>query len=278
MSAHVQTGALVISLAGGANVVQAHLLRRAVARCMVHRPPYLVLDCTGSSRRTLLPAVLPVLVVNTYARRRGMAMVICGSVPVLRQLLRRFPARRVRAYPSLADALTALPPYPCPPGVRRAHLRMPASPDAAGAARRLVRECCRRWGVEAGADNGQLVVSELVANAAEHARTEIDVTVSQYRGRLRIAVGDRSQQLPTVDRRQPAGLALAERGRGLDLVARSAAGFGVLPASDGKIVWASVPVPRPRRVVLARLRRLRRWRSPAWLSRPRPVAGRLRLA
>ncbi|WP_157756874.1 ATP-binding protein [Plantactinospora sp. KBS50] len=290
MSAHVQTGALVITLTGGWNVAQAHVLRRALARHVVHLPPYVVLDRTRQSAG----ALLPVLVFNTYCRNRGIVMVICGSVPVLRLLLRRAPGGRVRAYPSLAEALGALRPYPCPPRVRRAHLRMAPGPEAPAAARRMVRECCRRWGVEEGVDNGQLVVSELVANAAEHAGTDIDVTVSQHRGRLRIAVGDRSRDLPAVDPARaadPTRIALAERGRGLDLVSRSASGFGILPATDGKIVWASVPVTRsrggvlPRRIplpsrdLLPRLRAPRRWRRPVgWLVRPRPVATRPRLA
>ncbi|MFC7548494.1 ATP-binding protein [Plantactinospora sp. GCM10030261] len=260
----------------GWNVTEAHLLRRALARCVVHHPPYVVVDCAGVRARTILPALLPVAAL--CGRRRGVSVVLCGRAPALRALLRRVRAGRSRLYPDVNEALGALRPHHCPTGVRRAHRRLAPTPEAAAAARRLLRDCCRRWGVEESMDAGQLVISELVANAAEHAGTDIDVTVSHHRGQLRIAVADRSSRLPDPGRSRPGSRSLAERGRGLGLVANAATAYGMVTGTEGKVVWASVATPRPRRIRLPRMTVIRRFRVPA-LSRPvRTSALRLRPA
>lgn len=280
VSAHVRTGALVITMTGRWGVAQARLLRRALARCLVHLPPYVVVDCVRLHPTGMLPTLLPAMVL-VGGRRRGVLMVVCAPTPVLTSLLRRFPGHRLALFPRLEDALEAVLPHHAPHGVRRAHLRLAPTPEAAAAARRLVRECCERWGIEEATENGQLVVSELVANATEHAGTDIDVTIAQRRNQLRIAVADRSEDLPDF-RRAVAGTsvgaaALSVRGRGLPLVARSATGYGVLPGIDGKVVWATVALPRGPWRPLPRLARYRRWLSPARLlshppsSRPRPA-------
>lgn len=262
VAAHVETGALVITMAGRWSLAQVYTLQRAFEACTAHHPPYVAVDCTRVAPDGLLPTVLPALVMLGQSCRRGITVLVCAPASALTGALRRLPTRRVRLYPRLSEALSRLRPYPAPPGVRRAHQRLAPAAQAAATARRLVRDCCDRWRLSEVTDDAQLVVSELVANAVEHAGTEIDVTVSHHRHRLRIAVADRHHGVPRITTTPdgagaPGGAEGAAtpalRGRGLDLVARSVAGWGVLPGTDGKVVWASLPVPRPARLRLPRL-------------------------
>ncbi|MEE6260691.1 ATP-binding protein [Plantactinospora sonchi] len=267
VAAHVETGALVITMAGRWSLAQAYTLQRAFEACTAHHPPYVAVDCTRVAPDGLLPTVLPALVMLGQSCRRGITVLVCAPASALTGAIRRLPTRRVRLYPRLSEALSRLRPYPVPRGVRWAHQRLAPAAQAAASARRLVRDCCDRWRLTDVTDDAQLVVSELVANAVEHAGTEIDVTVSHHRHRLRIAVADRHHGVPRIaatptdDAGGSAPPAL--RGRGLALVSRAVAGWGVLPGSDGKVVWASLPTPRPPRLRLPRPDMLSRHGYPA---------------
>ncbi|HWU08102.1 MAG TPA: ATP-binding protein [Streptomyces sp.] len=123
---------------------------------------------------------------------------------------------------------------------------MPRVPESAGLARCLVREALGSWELPGLVDGVTLVVTELVANAAEHARPPeghvhggtIRVTVSLVEpDRVRVAVVD-------LDRTEPVlGVPAAddeERGRGLALVAALSVSWGVEPLGWGKRVWAEL--------------------------------------
>ncbi|SER55951.1 ATP-binding protein [Streptomyces qinglanensis] len=113
---------------------------------------------------------------------------------------------------------------------------LPREPESAAIARRLVRAACAAWGLETMADDGALVVSELVANAVQHARREsIRVVVERTAVRtVRVAVADFSRARP-VAREVGEG---DEGGRGLALVEALAVGWGADERQWGKVVWA----------------------------------------
>jgi len=252
VAAHIETGALVITMAGRWSLGQTYALQRAFERCAAHYPSYVAVDCTRVAPDRLVPALLPALVMIGESCRRGITVLVCAPASTLTTLLRRLPGTRLRLYPRLTEALSRIRPYPLTPRVRRVHQRLAPAPTSVSTARRLVRDCCQRWRLTSEVtDNAQMVVSELVANAVEHAGTAIDLTVCHHRQRLRIAVADRHHAVPALERgsgetdpRQP----LADRGRGLALVARSVANWGVLRGPDGKIVWAALPAPREPRL------------------------------
>ncbi|MFE9312040.1 ATP-binding protein [Streptomyces sp. NPDC006706] len=115
---------------------------------------------------------------------------------------------------------------------------LPRAPESAGTARRLVRVACAVWGLEQLAEDGALIVSELVANAAQHARSpHIRVTITRIEvAKVRIGVVDRSTRLP-VPRESNIE---EESGRGLALVGELATEWGADPLPWGKRVWAEL--------------------------------------
>ena len=119
---------------------------------------------------------------------------------------------------------------------------LPPDPRSAKQARLMVAEACRAWNLVHLLYPAQLVVSELAANAIQHAGTDMLVTVSRRGGGLNIAVRDGNPQLPRLRRSAAVENSLGEGGRGLQIVQNAAAGWGALPTHerDGKVVWATL--------------------------------------
>jgi anti-sigma regulatory factor (Ser/Thr protein kinase) len=109
-------------------------------------------------------------------------------------------------------------------------------PDAAREARREVRDFCQSRPPDLIGD-AELVASELVTNAFLHGSGEIRLKLRLVTGGVRVAVADEGPGGPRVVE------AASERrhGRGIALVDRVAASWGVLPApGGGKEVWCLV--------------------------------------
>lgn len=115
---------------------------------------------------------------------------------------------------------------------------LPREPESAAVARHLVRGALGQWCLEGLVEDAALVVTELVANSAQHARgSTILVAVALHRtGWVRVSVVDREHRTPA--QRMPADD--AERGRGLALVDAVSAQWGVDPLRWGKRVWADL--------------------------------------
>ena len=128
----------------------------------------------------------------------------------------------------------------------RVQAHLAPHPAAVRASRRLVAQACHAWDLPQVHD-ASLVVSELAANAVEHARTPFVVTVSRDGARLHLAVRDGATRYPHLG--EPASICgqapLNERGRGLQLVHAAAAAWGAMPARGGKVVWATVSTNSP---------------------------------
>ncbi len=102
--------------------------------------------------------------------------------------------------------------------------------------RSRVRTALRGWGVVGrAAEDVVLIVSELVANAIEHARTPLVVALRREGDRMHIRVRDYSLDPPVVRSAEDD----PRRGWGLRLIAMLAT-WGSEPLSDGKTVWAVV--------------------------------------
>lgn len=113
---------------------------------------------------------------------------------------------------------------------------LPREPKSAAVARRLTDAALSCWGLEELADDGALIVTELVANAVRHARRDsIRVVVQRTAARkVRVAVTDFSRARPGERQAGNDG----EGGRGLLPVAALAVDWGTDERRWGKVVWA----------------------------------------
>jgi anti-sigma regulatory factor (Ser/Thr protein kinase) len=103
-------------------------------------------------------------------------------------------------------------------------------------ARRFVEDELRPAG--AGEDtlcHAQLLVTELVTNAARHAHSAVDLTIAGDHGHVRIEARDDSSVIPLVPRGDT-----ETRHRGLQLIEDLSEGWGVDVLGDGKVVWCEL--------------------------------------
>jgi len=141
----------------------------------------------------------------------------------------RFPP----VYAKLRQARTALDNLI--PVTDRLVTHLTAAPHAPRTARDLVAEACRTWHLSHLQFSARLIVSELVANAVQHAGTNIDVTVTRRAERLNVIVSDGDHRMPQL----PAPRNGTPAVTGLHLVRALAARWGAIPTSDGKMIWAT---------------------------------------
>jgi anti-sigma regulatory factor (Ser/Thr protein kinase) len=119
-------------------------------------------------------------------------------------------------------------------------LELPPTTDSVPEARRFVRSHLVDEAVDV--DTAVLLVSEVVTNAVLHARTLVIVSLRQLDEVVRISVIDRSPVRPRIH----AFSSTSATGRGLRLLDRLAARWGVDPDPDGsggKAVWFEVGPP-----------------------------------
>ncbi|GAB1694253.1 ATP-binding protein [Krasilnikovia sp. M28-CT-15] len=134
--------------------------------------------------------------------------------------------------PSVPAAVAALG---SPAPGRRLALDLEPVVGAARRARELVTEACARWELPELAGAGSIVVTELANNVVAHARTPMTVVLTRYAETMAVAVRDRSAGQP---RFSGPVAPTAYGGRGLLLIDAVTRGWGSLPLSDGKVVWA----------------------------------------
>jgi anti-sigma regulatory factor (Ser/Thr protein kinase)/anti-anti-sigma regulatory factor len=168
-------------------------------------------------------------------------LVLFGARAPLRSML--VSARITETVPLAADLASAVALLEeRPPQVRR-HLDLPAHYTAPSAARRLVREACDTWLLSSAVrEITELVVTELVTNAVEHAYSSSQLILTLTRSALRVSVRDYCPA--PIPRPRPIDIN-ALRGRGLHLVTCLADTWRVEPQPDGKTIWVSLPLDPP---------------------------------
>ena len=119
-----------------------------------------------------------------------------------------------------------------------AHWFLQPRHETPGRARRLAAHTLRRWGLDHLIEPTELMVSELVTNAVQHATRPVTLSLVRT-SRLRCEVGDDSPLLPRRRRTGPED----ERGRGLQIVARCADRWGATRLGAGKVVWFEQRLP-----------------------------------
>ncbi|WP_051368002.1 ATP-binding protein [Hamadaea tsunoensis] len=235
-----RTGGVVrLVLTGTLTTESVTVIRQILHRHLAEDVTAVVVDAAGLTSQSSIhltvfptvaghqgpPAPALLLAAPSAALRAMMGGGVLGDIPVFDT----FEA----AYAAAVDA----------PDPSRRRLRLPPAVTAPAAARRFVLAACADWQVDDAAEAAELIVSELVANAVEHARTEMTLIVALRGSHLYLAVQDGSGVLPVptaVD--HLAADPPAIRGRGLHLVNIHATAWGSLPTSDGKRIWAAIRV------------------------------------
>ncbi|SHM57447.1 ATP-binding protein [Cryptosporangium aurantiacum] len=112
-------------------------------------------------------------------------------------------------------------------------------PAATAQVRGRVRALLAQWRIGGtAAEDILLVVHEMVANVIDHARTPFRLAVQLCGSFVRVSVHDASRRPLVVRAFDPE----ATRGRGLPLIAAISERWGCSQQSDGKTVWAAIPV------------------------------------
>jgi hypothetical protein len=116
----------------------------------------------------------------------------------------------------------------------RDEVQLPAAATAAYLARDFTRQACGRWTTPEITAQAVLLTSELVENTLKHTDSAPTLRLELFPTQLTVAVRDDHPDL--VHR---------ARGDGLTIVDRLSAAWGSYPTlSGGKVVWASIAVPR----------------------------------
>jgi anti-sigma regulatory factor (Ser/Thr protein kinase) len=126
------------------------------------------------------------------------------------------------------------------PSGRSVVLRLQPTAAAPASARKAVEETCASLDDPALSADAMLLTSELVTNAVMHGTGIVTVAVQCDDEGVAVAVGDQAR-----DRPHPRPLdADATSGRGLQIVSRMCASWGVRDGGNGdvaKFVWFSLP-------------------------------------
>lgn len=120
-----------------------------------------------------------------------------------------------------------------PQSPKRARETFDAAASSASAARRFVRRIAEQSEASEVVRQAELLVSELVTNAIQHAREPVEVGVDMDGRLLRVEVYDNGEGLPRVE---PESV-WSDHGRGLRLVAAISDRWGVRPDRDRMCVW-----------------------------------------
>jgi anti-anti-sigma regulatory factor len=222
----------MLRVTGVLDLVTGAALHNAARTCLAAQPEAVLIDVTDLEIRD--PRGLAVLteVVDETAEWPAVPIVLCGAGAETASRIARSPAARSVGMAATCDEAVA--DTPIGPVPRR--LRLRPVPDACRQARGLVTQTCTAWQLTGLIASGALIATELVANVVRHARTGMELTVALRHGRFCLAVRDHSNRLP-----RPADPGLSDPGgRGLRLVRELADSWGVLPISDGKVVWTTL--------------------------------------
>jgi hypothetical protein len=231
-----QVGAVaVLRISGTLDRVTGDALRQAIRLRLATEPSRLMLDVARMSVGDPLGLTALGAVVCESAEWPNVPIVLCGADARTEGIVAAIPGCEGLSFSRDCDeAIAAGARDPGPP---RIHVRLRPVPDACRQVRALVTQACTAWHRTELTSVAALIATELVANVVRHAHTTMDFTVTALRdGRLSMTVRDHSRRMP-----KPTDAAVTDAGgRGLRLVRDLTDAWGVLPVSDGKVVWTQL--------------------------------------
>jgi anti-sigma regulatory factor (Ser/Thr protein kinase)/anti-anti-sigma regulatory factor len=226
----------VVRLSGQLTPAAATVARAAITESLLEEPTSVIVDLAGLTAVDEVAVQVFAGIAAHAADWPGASLLLCAPPGPVATALRRADDPLLPIYAGFDEALAAAAADPVP---RRARQRLAPTVDAPREARELVADTCDEWGLPEAAIAAEIIASELVTNAVRHAGTAIDLRMTLRDHQLRVSVHDRD--------RQPARLQTPgeadDHGRGLLIVEAVATSWGNVPVADGKVVWASVPVP-----------------------------------
>lgn len=211
----------VLSVTGPVSRKDAATLTDAVEHALGQRPRGVVLDLAEVPR---LDAAAASALRELSLRHAGEGLCLCGATPPVRSAL-----SGVDVHADRAGALDHLPDWRRLSGFAVEH-----SDHGPAQARRAVRECAERLGLQDESDDLVLVVSEMVTNAVRHGRPPVALDLYADGESVLVRVGDGSPHPPLAREADDD----AESGRGMALMQVLAAEHGVDRSPPGKTVWA----------------------------------------
>jgi anti-anti-sigma regulatory factor len=231
-------GVIVVVLCGDMTLESVPTVRSVLMKCFAEFPEAVIVDVSELRTDTRAQLIVFPATLRAYAAPVT-RLVLCDASPALAALIDRCRFRDISRYETREAALSAVRAAQVQPR-RRTGTHLASTPAAPAAARELVGRACRSWGVAHLVGPACVVISELVSNAVEHAKTDLEVTVA-LRGRyLHMSVQDGSTRPPVPADAAEDGPLVAIRGRGLHLVAGYATAWGSTPVPGGKKVWATL--------------------------------------
>jgi anti-sigma regulatory factor (Ser/Thr protein kinase) len=231
---------VVIRLRGNLTLHDVPRVRDAVVKLLVNTGR-VVIDLSGlRCRRSALVTVFPTALVLAggwpVAR-----LVMFGATKALRPLLAS--AGAPRTVPLAEDLAAACALLEQRPAQLRRYCDLPLHLSAPGAARMFARQTCAFWSLpELVTELAELVSSELVTNAVEHAHSGSRLTLTCSGSTLRVSVRDyRPTPMP---RPRPTKIDAPGR-RGLHLITSVARSWGAIQHQDGRTIWANLDQTTP---------------------------------
>ncbi|MEV4544512.1 ATP-binding protein [Micromonospora echinaurantiaca] len=225
----------VVRLVGDLDLTTMRSVHRVLDRCLTTQPDALVVDLTDVTVHDRLALSVFAAAARQAADWPAVPLVLCAPSPEAAAWLaesttcRVVPVRRDCDEAARAAGAAAVP---------RLRARLEPAAEACRRARELVADACARWNLPDAVGPASVVLSELVGNVVRHAGTPMQVTLTLRRPWLHLAVVDGSRDAARPGTPDPR----AEGGRGLMLVRELTQRWGSVPAGDGKVVWATLPV------------------------------------
>ncbi|GAA0513808.1 ATP-binding protein [Paractinoplanes deccanensis] len=216
-------------------------------KCLAEHPEALIVDLSGlddphaSSAPTWMAARGTAATMDPPVQ---LALCIPPNLPLADKMQRLGAPRFLPVYAKVRQARVAIASRL--PLTERLMVTLQSDAEAPSVARNLVSDACLAWDLPHLLHPSRIVMSELVTNAVEHAGSEMTVVVSLRGPGVHLCVADLSAEPPRLLKpsRVRRGRPLDERGLGMRLVQGTAAAWGSLPTSTGKVVWATLQPPR----------------------------------
>jgi hypothetical protein len=219
-------------------------MSRVLRACVAETPRMIIVDLSELSDDAGESAMTWQTLARFAAERRApIGVVVCAGPPGVTERLRASSTgAAVTTAETVLLARAALAGWSQWP--QRHSMPLPPDQVVVFLGSRAVHDLSLTFGHPGLAPTARLIAAELISNAVEHARTDLDVVLSVRGDVLHLGVYDRHPGLPRVAHEEPwhPDRLRDRRGAGLWLVDAAATAWGAMPWAGGKLVWATLAV------------------------------------